>query len=67
MEANLNKTGKELMSEMAHMMTFLNAMGFDTTKTSVDEIMYLKNKVLDSIKHTNIGEPTYPVKDAFAS
>lgn len=64
METKKEKTGRELMSEMAHTITFLTAMGFNTTDMNVDTAIGLKKDILDALRPT-IGEPENEVKDAF--
>jgi hypothetical protein len=60
----MEKSGRELMSEMAHTITFLTAMGFDTTDMNIETAIGLKKDILNALKPT-IGEPTNKVKDAF--
>jgi len=58
------KSGKQLMSELAHTLEFLKAMGYDTDKLSVDCVTTIKVVILKDIANC-IGQPTKEVKDAF--
>jgi hypothetical protein len=60
----MEKSGKELMSELAHTMTFLESMGFDTTKISVADAVQIKNDLINSASEF-LGEPTEKAKNAF--
>lgn len=59
------RTGKEIMSEMAHTVTYLSNIGYDTTDLTVEEVLTIKYIILKAISKEAFMKPTLPIKDAF--
>ena len=58
-------TGKQLMSELQHVMTFLSSMGYDVTKLSIEEVVSIKAEIQKTLVANGFTREIIDLKDAF--
>lgn len=59
------KSGKELMSELSHTITYLKAMGFNTENVTISQALIIKDEMLNLTTTVLNQSPSREVKDAF--
>lgn len=59
------KSGKELMSELHHLMTFLNNMGYDTSNLTIDDTFEIKQLIKDQLMIMHDYKPSKGIQDPF--